>query len=521
MPVGHVYLVGAGPGDPGLMTLRGLECLKKADVVVYDRLATPQLLREAKAGAEMVFAGKSPERHALTQPEINRLLVEKASQGLVVTRLKGGDPFIFGRGGEEAEELVRAGIPFEVVPGISSTTAVPAYAGIPVTHRGLSSSLAIVTGHEEPGKRDSSLRWKELATATDTLVFAMGMENLAHLSARLQENGRSPQTPVAVIQWGTRPEQKTVVGTLADIAAVVQAAGLTSPAIIVVGEVVRLREVLNWYEKKPLFGRRMLVTRSREQASALRQRLEDLGATVFEFPVIKILPLSLWEDWERIRDKLQVARYRFVVFSSANGVKVFLEGLLAQGQDARLLAGASLVAIGPKTAEELRRYGLRADLVPPEYRAEGLAAVLGKELEGTRGEILLIRSNIGRDYLAGELTRYGHGVEELVVYRTEENESGSEEIRRFLQEDGVDTVTFTSSSTVTNLLKLLGSGGKELLQGIKVACIGPVTADTARENGLPVAVVAKEYTIEGLVQALVQEATDSLRAADEAAVRNA
>jgi len=512
LSTGYVYLVGAGPGDPRLITVRGLECLRLADVVVYDRLATPRLLEEAKAGAELIYAGKSPERHALTQAEINDLLVRKAGQGMVVTRLKGGDPFVFGRGGEEAEALARAGIPFEIVPGVTSTIAVPAYAGIPVTHRGLASSLAIITGHEEPGKRDTALRWRELATATDTLVMAMGMENLAAIAEKLMENGRSPETPVAVIQWGTRPEQRTVVAELKNIAQAAATAGLSSPAIIIVGAVVRLRETLNWYERKPLFGRKILVTRAREQASVLREKLEELGAMVYEYPVLEIVPQWPWLGWEEISAKLHQARYRFVVFSSANGVRSFFEGVWRLGYDSRVLAGASLVAIGPKTGEELARYGLRVDFVPQEYRAEGLASLLEKELGGQKGEVLLVRSNIGRDFLAEHLRAGGHGVDELVVYRTEENTAGAKELQRLLAEDQVDIITFTSSSTVRNLLKLI-EGRKDLLTGVKIACIGPVTAETAREAGLPVDVVAEEYTIDGLIRALVKEVAGQAPAA--------
>ncbi|MCL4441304.1 MAG: uroporphyrinogen-III C-methyltransferase, partial [Firmicutes bacterium] len=390
---GFVYLVGAGPGDPGLITVKGLNCIRKADVLVYDRLASPRLLTYARPEAERIYVGKSPDRHAMVQEEINQLLVDKAKEGKVVTRLKGGDPFVFGRGGEEAELLVENHIPFEVVSGITSAISVPAYAGIPVTHRGYTSTLAIITGNEDPSKDDSSIAWDKIATGAGTLVFLMGMGNLPGICARLMEFGRPPETPVALIRWGTRPEQRTITGTLENIHQRATEANFKNPAVIVVGEVVKLRDKLAWFENRPLFGRRVIVTRSREQASVLSSAIEALGGEAWEFPTIQIAPP---EDFTPLDKAItDVRSYRWIIFTSVNGVKMFFDRMRENKKDIRDLSDVRLCAIGPRTKEELEMRGLMVDYVPGEYRAEEIVEGLrGKVLPGDR--VLLPRADIAR-----------------------------------------------------------------------------------------------------------------------------
>ena len=494
---GCVALVGAGPGDPGLLTLRGLELLREADVVVYDYLASTELLRHARAGAELIFAGKRAGQHTLPQQEINALLVGLAGAGKRVVRLKGGDPFVFGRGGEEAKALAEAGISFEVVPGVTSAVAVPAYAGIPVTHRGLASSLAIVTGHEDPNKAESAIDWGAL-TGIDTLVFLMGVGNLPRIARHLLSHGRAAATPAAVIQWGTLGTQRTVTGTLADIARRAEEAGLQAPAITVVGEVVTLRERLRWFDRRPLSGLRVLVTRTREQAGRLAAGLRSLGAEPVECALIETVPPVDWGALDAAIRRL--AGFHWVVFTSVNGVETFFARLALAGGDARALAGVRLAAIGPATAEALARHGLRADLVPHEYVAEAVASGLG-EVRGLR--LLLPRADIARPDLAQRLRAAGAVVEEVVAYRTVPPAGLETRLREAMA--GVDVVTFTSSSTVRHLVEALGrEAAQTALERVTVACIGPITARTAQEEGLPVAVVAEEYTIDGLLAALVR-----------------
>jgi len=494
---GKVYLVGAGPGDPGLLTLKGRDCLARADVVVYDRLVSPSILKFAPAGAELVYAGKSPEGHTLTQEEINALLVARARAGATVVRLKGGDPFVFGRGGEEAEALAAAGVPFEVVPGVTAAVAVPAYAGIPVTHRQYTSSLAIVTGHEADGDAPPALRWEALAHAAGTLVFLMGTRNLPEIVARLTAAGLPAETPVAVIRWGTLPRQRTVTGTLGDIAE--RAKGVANPAVVVVGRVVELRERLSWFEKGPLFGRRVLVTRTREQAGDLVRIVESLGGEALVFPTIKVAGPEDPEPLDRALGEL--AGFDWVVFTSANGVRFFWRRLVDRGYDARAFGRARLAAIGPKTGAALEAFGLRPDFVASEYRAEVLAAGLGSVARPGQ-KVLLARAAGSREVLARELARLGLEVTEVHVYRTLPAGEDGKRIAELLRRGEVDAVTFTSSSTVRNFLSALGPDAGELLRRTAVACIGPVTAATAEELGLRVDVVAREYTVEGLAEAL-------------------
>ncbi|GAW29975.1 uroporphyrinogen-III C-methyltransferase [Carboxydocella sp. ULO1] len=501
MQKGFVYLVGAGPGDPKLITLRGLECISKADVIVYDRLASPKLLTYARKDAELIFAGKEPDKHTFRQQEINALLVEKALAGKIVTRLKGGDPFVFGRGGEEAEALVEHGIGFEIVPGITSAIAVPAYAGIPVTHRELSASLAIITGNEDPEKGNSQIRWEHLATGAGTLVILMGMANLPLIVEKLIEHGRSPETPVAIIRWGTRPEQITVTATLADIVEKARAAGVKHPATIVVGEVVTMRDKLRWYEAKPLFGQRIVVTRAREQASSLTSKLEELGAEVWEFPAIEITDPLDFGPLDQAINELQ--SYNYIIFTSVNGVERFFRRLWQQGKDVRELAGIEICAIGPKTRDEIERRGIRCSFIPEEYRAEAIVEVLKQtDLAGKR--VLLPRADIARKVLPEELRKLGAEVTEVDAYRTVAGSGDKALLRRLLQEKTISWVTFTSSSTVKNFIKLLGEDYQELLQAVKLASIGPITSQTARELGLTLTVEAREYTIDGLVTAIVE-----------------
>lgn len=493
-----VYLVGAGPGDPGLITVKGRECIAAADVLIYDYLAAPALLKHARGEAELIYVGKKGGDHTLPQDEINGLIVAKAREDKVVTRLKGGDPFVFGRGGEEAEVLVEAGIPFEVVPGVTSAVAAPAYAGIPLSHRRLTATIAFVTGHEDPGKGASGIDWSALATGIGTLVFFMGVKNLPTIVAELTARGRSPQTPVALVRWGTTPEQVTVSGTLADIVERVRAAGLKAPAIIVVGEVVGLRERLRWFEDRPLFGKRILVTRSREQASDLVKALADLGADCIECPTIRTAPPDDPAPLDRAIDAL--ADYDWVVFTSVNGVSGFFERLFARGRDARALGRLRTAAIGPVTAERLKAFGVTSDLLPETYQAEAVVEAFRREsLRGRR--VLLPRAQEARAVLPAELAAMGATVHEVPVYKTVPVEPDGPTAAR-VAEGPVDLVTFTSSSTVRNFKRWL-TGVTDAPAAFPAACIGPITADTARELGFDVRITAETYTIPGLCRAIL------------------
>ncbi len=503
---GIVYLVGSGPGDPKLFTLRGKECLEEADVVVYDRLCNPRLLQFARPDAELIYAGKRPDRHSLSQDEINQTLVDFALQGKTVVRLKGGDPFVFGRGGEEAEELVDAGVSFQIVPGITSAIAAPAYAGIPLTHRDFASSAAIITGHEDPDKDTSAHDWPKLATATGTLVFLMGVRNLPKIVDRLIENGRRADTPVACIRWGTWPRQQTVSGTLETIVEVVKREGLRSPAVIVVGGVAGLRPKLQWVENRPLFGKSILVTRSRAQSSRLATRLEDLGAAVIEMPTVEIEPV---EDWTSTDDTIaNLSSYSWLLFTSTNGVTYFLRRLLETGLDVRSLAGIRVAAVGKSTAQALEDRGILVDLVPAEFKAEAvLASLEGHVGEGDR--CLLVRGNLNREVLAEGLKETGAAVDEVQVYRNVMPDTDKALLKELLSEGQIDIITFTSASTVRNLVAMLPEGDEQaaLLAGVTTACIGPITAEAAVKQGLEVDVLAAEYTIDGLVTAIQKYST--------------
>jgi uroporphyrinogen III methyltransferase/synthase len=496
---GFVSLVGAGPGDPGLITIAAVDRIKRAEVIIYDRLIPQSLLDQAPDGCETIYMGKIGGGESHGQDAINRALVEKGREGKRVVRLKGGDPFVFGRGGEEAEALRAAGIPFEIIPGITSAVAVPAYAGIPVTHRGAATSFAVVTGHEDPAKGESTIDWGSLA-GVQTLVLLMGVRTLPEIIEKLTAAGRAPDTPAAAIQWGTTPEQRTVTGTLADIVQRIEAAGLTPPAITVVGDVVRMRDSISWFENRPLFGKRVLITRTRRQASALAELLAAEGAIPVELPSIEIEPVTDDGALGAAIDALAGGSYAWTVFTSANAVDVFFDALGSRGRDARVFGGTKVAAIGPATAESLAGRGIVADAVPEEYVAERVVDAL-KPNVSSGDRILLPRAAEARPELPEGLRVMGAEVDEVSLYRSVvPGEAPSEELEA-LREGRIDVVTFTSSSTVRNLVSML-NGDTTALKNAVIACIGPITAATAEELGLPPDVVAKEYTVPGLVAGL-------------------
>ena len=497
-----IYLIGSGPGDLGLFTVKGVECLGRADAVVYDRLAPEALLAYARPGAELIYVGKKPGEPTMPQEEINALLVELGRAGKTVVRLKGGDPYVFGRGGEEALELERAGLPFEVVPGVTSGIAAPAYAGIPVTHRGVSTSVAFVTGHEDPAKGEPDVDWKRLANGAETLVLYMGVGRLEEITDELIAGGRDPDTPVACVRWGTLPEQRTVTGTLENIAQRVEEANLKPPAVTVVGDVVALREDgLAWFEKKPLFGRRVVVTRARAQAGELSRELETLGAAVFEFPTIDIKPPENFGPLDEAIRNLD--SFDWIVFTSVNGVQAFVERLEHHGLDLRVVPRwAKLAAIGPATAQRVEGAGLRVDVTPDEYRAEALIGALTEDsLRGKR--ILIPRAKVAREILPQELREAGAEVVVPPSYESVPSVEGRERLKGLLENGEIDCVTFTASSTVENFVRSFGEKeAGRLLSKTAVACIGPVTANTARDHAIQVDGEAEEYTIRGLVSAV-------------------
>lgn len=501
---GIVYLIGAGPGDYRLLSLKAKDCLAAADVIVYDRLADQRILGCGRKDAEYIYVGKASNNHAMPQYKINQLLVDLAKEGKTVTRLKGGDPFVFGRGGEEALLLKENDIPFEIVPGITSAISVPAYAGIPVTHRGIAASFAVVTGHEDPAKENSDIHWDKLATATDTVVFLMGVANIPKITEKLIEFGRNPKTPVAIIRWGTRPQQQVWTTTLDDAPAMAIREGIKAPSIFLVGEVVKLREQLCWFdnkENKPMFGKRVLVTRARAQASKLTVSLEELGADVWELPAIAIQ--SPTDNYAELDTEIEnIKTYDWLIFTSTNGVEHFFSRLEMAKKDVRFLANAKICAIGSATASRLKEYGVIADVVPEKYQAEGvLEALEGKIQQGEK--VLIPRAKEAREVLPESLKEAGVDVKVVTAYETVRAKVDPEPVKQALSAGDIDIVTFTSSSTVKNLLELLGDS-KDLLKKVKLAAIGPITADTLKENGLEPAIVAEEYTIAGLVEAILK-----------------
>ncbi|HEX8236731.1 MAG TPA: uroporphyrinogen-III C-methyltransferase [Abditibacteriaceae bacterium] len=498
MTSGMVYLVGAGPGDAGLITVRGLQIVQRADVVVYDRLIASELLDYCRADAEKIYVGKEAARHAMTQDEINALLVARGQSGKVVCRLKGGDPFVFGRGGEEALFCRAHGVPFEIVPGVTSSIAAPAYAGIPVTQREVASSFAVVTGHT----KDEEAPPEKLPVA-DTLVFLMGVRALGRIVAQLRARGDAPSTPVALVRWGTTTQQQVVSGTLETIEDDVARAGLKPPALIVVGEVVRLRAQLGWFDDpqtRPLWGKTILVTRAREQASSLVEQLHNLGARVVQCPTIRIQSLDEYSQLDAALDELP--SFGWIVFTSANGVEHFWQRLRARSLDARALANAKIAAIGPATAQALQERGILADYVPPSSISEQVAdGLLQMGVTGQR--VLIARALEGRDVLQTKLRENGAEVVVAPCYRTVADDSNVAAARDMLQAGEVDWVTFTSSSTVKNFVQAIGADFvASTREQFRVACIGPVTEQTARDYALAPDVVAQDATVESLVASM-------------------
>jgi uroporphyrinogen III methyltransferase/synthase len=494
---GVCYLVGAGPGDPGLITVRGRECIERSDVIVYDYLANSELLRWAREDAELIYVGKRSTEHSVEQDSINDMLIEKAKQGKIVTRLKGGDPVIFGRGGEEARQLQAAGVRFELVPGISSATAGPVYAGIPLTHRECSSQLTIFTGHEDPGKAESAVDYELMAKTPGTQVMLMGVDRLRAICEALVGHGADPKKPVALVRWATTGQQRTLTGTLTDIADLVEKEKFEAPAVAVFGEVVNLREQLNWFETRPLFGRRIVVTRARKQAGKLSRQLLELGADVLEMPTIRIEPP---EDLLGFGELVQDCHtYDWIIFTSPNGVERFFEMFYRLFKDARSIGGARIAAVGPGTAAKLKEYHMAVDLMPDNPVAENLAAAFETEIGSIDNLTMLwVRAEAARDELSQRLNKAGVILDEAIAYRTvPESADRSEEIEDFSQ-NGADILTFVSSSAVENFVALNLALSKDL----KIASIGPITSKTLRSHGLDVDIEAKVSTIPDLVEAI-------------------
>ena len=494
--VGKCSLVGAGPGDLGLVTLRAKQCIEEADVLIYDYLCNPEMLKWAPEKAEKIYAGKKAGEHTLTQEEINALLVEKGREGKRVVRLKGGDPFVFGRGGEEAQALAAASVPFEIVPGVTSAVAGPAYAGIPITHRGSNSHVTFFTGHEDPSKQESSIDFAALAKLGGTQVMLMGVERLDAITKQMLENGMRRDLPVALIRWATTGRHETLVGALENIAQRAVEAGFHAPAVAVFGEVVSLRKELNWFEQRPLAGKRVVVTRTRSQAGALSEQLRALGADVLELPTIRIEPPT---DLRAFAELVQDAHaYDWIVFTSPNGVNAFFELFYKLYDDAREIGGAKIAAIGPATAQRLKEFHMHVDLQPEEFVAEALVREF-KKLGGIENlRILLARAEKARDVLPKELSAMGGIVDEAFAYRTVPETRDDNGARARLLEEGADLITFTSSSTAENYMAL----GLPWPSGMRVASIGPVTSKTARDLGLTVDVEARRHDIPGLVDAI-------------------
>ncbi|MCB1226715.1 MAG: uroporphyrinogen-III C-methyltransferase [Verrucomicrobiales bacterium] len=496
---GICYLVGAGPGDPGLLTLKGKACIEKADVLVYDYLSNPAFLRFARPDAEKIYVGKKARDHAMKQEDINALIVKLTREGKVVTRLKGGDPVLFGRGAEEAAELAEAGVRFELVPGITSAIAGPAYAGIPVTHRNHASQLTIFTGHEDPTKPETALNYAKLAQADGTKVFLMGVERMEEITNALIQHGANPDTPMALVRWATHGGQRTLVATLSTMAQRVRETGFKAPAVAVVGDVVTEREAINWFENRPLFGKRIVVTRTRQQAGELTRELVDLGADVIEVPTIRIEePKDRRGFAELVKD---AHTYDWLIFTSPNGVEAFFHWFYQLYQDARSIGGVKIAAIGPGTAKKIREYRLAVDLMPEkDFVAEGLVQAF-KDREDVENQTMLwIKAEETREVIANELTGLRAIVDEAIAYRTvPEREENLEALAR-IKAEGADVITFTSASTVDHFMAL----GVDLPAGTQIASIGPVTSEAVRRHGLEPAIEADPHTIPGLVAAVKQ-----------------
>lgn len=495
-----VYLVGSGPGDPGLITLRGVECLARAQVVVYDYLANEQLLNHAPPSAERIYAGKIGGRHNQGQDEINALLVQKGHEGKIVVRLKGGDPFVFGRGGEECEALHEAGIPYEVVPGVTASVGASAYAGIPLTHRNFTTSVTLVTGQEGKEKDESTIDWERLARGNGTVVFYMGIKTLRGNMERLMRHGKSPETPVALIRWGTLHKQRVLTGTVGDIADLADRSGFKPPAVTVVGGVVSLRDKLRWFDNRPLFGKKLLITRAAAQAGEFNAMLTERGASVIECPTIRFLEP---ERWEPLDDSLRnLADYDWLLLTSGNAVRTLFRRLETLGLDARALGGCRVCALGPKTAEAMRMFGIRADLIPSDYKAEGVITEFSR-MDMAGKKVLYPRADLARETISRELGVMGALVECPVAYRTVLPDRLPPEAVFALEKRSVDCITFTSSSTVRNLARMLGEDRMlDMLKGVVVASIGPITSRSCRELGLKVDIEPANYTLPALTDAI-------------------
>ena len=508
MSKGCVYLVGAGPGDPGLITVRGMQLLARADIVIYDYLASPRLLAWARKDAELIYVGKQAGAHTLTQEKINDLLVARAGEGAIIVRLKGGDPYVFGRGGEEALDLVAAGIDFEVVPGVTAGIAGPAYAGIPVTHRKLASNLGLITGHETPDKDASDLDYEALARWKGTLGFYMGVRNLAPICEKLIAHGLDATTPAAIIRWGTTSRQRVLAATVADLPAKAVEAGFKPPSIILIGQVVSLRDKLNWFEKRPLFGRRIVVTRARSQASMLSERLEALGAEAVEMPAIRIEPPT--DPAALDAAAANVTSFDWIIFTSANGVDGFFEALDRAGFDSRELYPCRLCTIGPATAARLGHFGLRPDLQPRKFVSTEIVKALSeavgktetKSLEGVK--ILCPRADIAPPAMVENLTERGADVCEVTAYRTVPDGAGAEHVTVMLGANDVHWITFTSSSTVKNFFSVVDPDAVRAAN-VRLASIGPMTTATLSEAGFEPDIEADSHTIGGLVEAILEQ----------------
>ncbi len=496
---GKVYLVGAGPGDFKLITLKGLEAVKKADVIVYDRLVNKKFLSEIKKSCELIYVGKESNKHTMKQSDINKLLAEKAKEGKLVVRLKGGDPYVFGRGGEEAELLYEEGIEFEVVPGITSAIGGLCYAGIPITHRDYASSFHVITGHLKD--EDNELNFAALSELKGTLVFLMGMSNLKHIAEELMKNGKAPGTPAAVINWATWAKQKTVVGTLEDIYDKALKKGLESPSLIVVGEVASLREKLNFFDNRPLSGKSVIITRARAQSSSLSERIEALGGEAIEVPAIRINKIIPNKELDNAIYNLR--NYSYIVFTSVNGVTIFFERLFEFGFDSRAIGNIKIVSIGKATSEELIKYGVKADIVPKKFVSESIVEELAYRLNN-KDSILIPRAKEARDYLTKELSKIC-SVTEVKTYETLLDTSEKEYLLELINSKKIDYITFTSSSTVRNFVELLGENNLALLKDTKLISIGPVTSSTLIENNFKVYKEAEEYSIDGIVKCIIDD----------------
>lgn len=503
MKKGKVYLVGAGPGDAGLITLKGLRAIQQADCVVYDFHINPRLLTYAKDGAEFVYAGKRGGHHEMSQDEINNVLVQKAKEGKTVCRLKGGDPFVFGRGGEEVEVLYEEGIDFEIIPGISSVIAVPAYAGIPVTHRKVASAFTVITGNEDLSKQDRIFTHIRASNAAETMIFLMCVKNLETITNKLIQEGLKEKTPAAIIRWGTRPEQRVIIGKISEIATLAKENKISPPAILVIGDVVALREKLSWFEKKPLYGHRILITRNLTEDYLI---LEDFGAELFVFPTIAFLPPEDYIDLDRAINK--ISEYQIIVFPSPRAVKFFFNRFMDLGKDMRDLKGKIICAIGKETAKNLRQYGINADLVPDEFHSEAMVTKFKEEIprftQSGDLNILYPCSDISLRVFVEEMKRVGIKVDAPVTYRTVKPTEHGKRLGRFLREGKITIATFTSPSSFYNLIDILKDDARDMLRDVAIAALGKTTAKAIEDSGYKVSIIPEQSTIKNMVEAIIK-----------------